>query len=176
LLLVGTAIMIIDHTFNCLREIKFGLAQGLRTSDFSAGLLNDMICQFNRLLNRRIERLRVLFSHNPGLLAQWGQSLAIRDPDSRAAALPRRLPPAPLLPQSRYRKSQLSRGPGADAAPVEHLVHDPEQIPLDHEAVQVPDALLRANLVQIQVLFDWGVQFVMHDKYGSVQDLLPNTR
>jgi hypothetical protein len=41
--------------------------------------------QFHRLHDCRIEGLRVLFSHVPGLLAQWGQSLAIRDPDSRVA-------------------------------------------------------------------------------------------
>jgi hypothetical protein len=69
--------------FDGLRKIGFDLAQGHRAGDFGAGLLDGLMGQFNRLLNRRIERLRVLFSHDPGLLAQWGQSLAIRDPDSR---------------------------------------------------------------------------------------------
>ena len=53
------------NLLNGLREIRFGLAQGLRTSDFGAGLLDDLMGQFNRLLNRRIERVCVLFSHAP---------------------------------------------------------------------------------------------------------------
>jgi hypothetical protein len=85
-LLVRIAVVIIDHAFDGLREISFGLAQGLRARDFGAALLNDLMDQIHRLLNRRVERLHVLFSHDPGLLAQWRQSLAIRDPDSRAAA------------------------------------------------------------------------------------------
>lgn len=69
-LLVRIAVMIIDLTFDGLREISFGLAQGLRAGDFGAGLLNGLMGQFNRLLDCGIEKLHVLFSHDPGLLAQ----------------------------------------------------------------------------------------------------------
>src|SRR3954466_8477772 len=37
---------------------------------------------------------------------------------------------------------------GADPSPVAHQAHGPEQIPLDHEAVEAPDALLRVDPVQ----------------------------
>jgi hypothetical protein len=78
--------MIIDHAFDGLREISFGLAQGLRAGDFGASLLNGLMGEIHHLLNRHIERLRVLFSHDPGLLAQWGQSLAITDPGIPSSA------------------------------------------------------------------------------------------
>jgi hypothetical protein len=78
-LLVRTGAMIIDQAFDGLRKINVGLAQSLRASDFGTGLLNRLIGQIDGLLNRRFERLHVLFSHEPGLLAQWGQSLAITD-------------------------------------------------------------------------------------------------
>ena len=72
--------MFLSDLFNSLREVGFGLAQSLRAGDFGPGLLDGLMGQFNRLLDRRIERLLVLFSHDPGLLAQWGHSLAVRDP------------------------------------------------------------------------------------------------
>jgi hypothetical protein len=45
--------------------------------------------RFNRLIDCRIERLHVLFSHEPGLRAQWGQSLAIRSPEYPSRCLVR---------------------------------------------------------------------------------------
>jgi hypothetical protein len=68
-LLVRTPVMIIDHAFDGLREISVGLAQSLRASDFGAGLLNRLMGQIDSLLNRRIKRLHVLFSHSHELLA-----------------------------------------------------------------------------------------------------------
>jgi hypothetical protein len=70
--------MVIDHAFDGLCEISIGMAQSLRASDLGAGLLVGLMGQFNRLLDRCIERLHVLFNLDPGLLAQWGLSLAIR--------------------------------------------------------------------------------------------------
>jgi hypothetical protein len=58
------------NLFNGMREVGFGLAQSLRAGDFSSGLLDGLMGQFNRLLDRHVERLPVLFSHGPGLIAQ----------------------------------------------------------------------------------------------------------
>jgi hypothetical protein len=44
----------------------------------------------------------------------------------------------------------------ADPASVAHQAHGPEQIALDHEAVEAPDALLRVDPVQHQVVLDRG--------------------
>jgi hypothetical protein len=51
---------------------------------------------------------------------------------------------------------------GADPAPVAHQADGPEQIPLDHEAVEAPDALLRVDPVQNEMVLDWGAQLVRH--------------
>ncbi len=59
--------MFLGDLFNDLRKVGFG-----------PGLLDGLVGHFNRLLDRRIERLLVLFSHDPRLLAQWGHTLAIR--------------------------------------------------------------------------------------------------
>jgi hypothetical protein len=39
------------NLFNGLREVGFGLAQRLRAGDFSPGLLDGLMSQFNRLLD-----------------------------------------------------------------------------------------------------------------------------
>ena len=82
--------MFLGDLFNDLREVGFGLAQSLRAGDFGPGLLDGLMGQFNRLLDRRIERLLVRFSHDPGLLAQWGHSFAVRDPAAAASPFSRR--------------------------------------------------------------------------------------
>ncbi len=64
--------MFLGNLPNGLREVGFGLAQSLRADDFGAGLLDDLMGRFNRLIDCRIKRLHVLFSHEPGLRAQWG--------------------------------------------------------------------------------------------------------
>src|SRR3954449_325218 len=43
---------------------------------------------------------------------------------------------------------------GADPSPVAHQAHGPEQIPLDHEAVEAPDALLWVDRVQHEMVLD----------------------
>ena len=45
---------------------------------------------------------------------------------------------------------------GANLALVVHEAHGPEQIPLKHQVVKVPDALLRIALVQHQIVLDRG--------------------
>ena len=42
--------------------------------------------------------------------------------------------------------------------------HGPEQIALDHEAVEAPDTLLRVDPVQHQVVLDRGAQLVRHSE------------
>ncbi len=49
----------------------------------------------------------------------------------------------------------------ADPAPVAHQAHGPEQIPLDHEAVEAPDVLLRVDPVQHDMVLDGGAGVVM---------------
>ena len=61
--------MFIDDALDRLCKISFRLAQRLRASDFGAGLLDSLIGQINRLSNRRIEGLFVLFRHGKGLRA-----------------------------------------------------------------------------------------------------------
>jgi hypothetical protein len=56
------------------RKVSFGLAQGLRTSDFGAGLFDGLLRQIHRPLNRPAEGLYVLFRRGDGLLAQLGQT------------------------------------------------------------------------------------------------------
>jgi hypothetical protein len=51
---------------------------------------------------------------------------------------------------------------GPDPAPVAHQAHGPEEISLDHERVKAPDALLRVDPVQHQVVLDWGSEIVRH--------------
>jgi hypothetical protein len=43
-----------------------------------------------------------------------------------------------------------------------HQAHGPEQIPLDHEGVKAPDALLRVDPVQHKMVLDWGAEIVRH--------------
>ena len=49
---------------------------------------------------------------------------------------------------------------GADPAPVADQADGPEQIPLDHEAVEAPNALLQVDPVQHQVVLDRGAEIV----------------
>ena len=51
----------------------------------------------------------------------------------------------------------------ADAPPIPHQANGPEQIPLDHQRVKPPDALLRVDPVQHQVVLDRGAQLVRHE-------------
>ena len=60
--------------------------------------------------------------------------------------------------------NQLLPG-GADPAPGAHQADSPEQVALDHEAVEAPDALPRVNPVQHQVVLDGGAEFVRHFSY-----------
>jgi hypothetical protein len=53
---------------------------------------------------------------------------------------------------------------GADPPPIAHQAHGPEQIPLDHQRVEAPNALLRVDPVQHQVVLDRGAQLVRHDR------------
>ena len=61
--------MFLGDLFNGLHEVGFGLAQSPRAGDLSPGLLDGLMGQFNRLLDRHIQRLDVRFSHDPGLLS-----------------------------------------------------------------------------------------------------------
>jgi hypothetical protein len=51
------------------RQVSFGLAQDLRTSDFGAGLFDGLMRQIHCRLNRLDEGLYVLFRHGDGVLA-----------------------------------------------------------------------------------------------------------
>jgi hypothetical protein len=55
----------------------------------------------------------------------------------------------------------------ADPSPVAYQAHGPEQIPFDHEAVEAPDALLRVDPVQDQVVLDRGAEFIGHLPYSA---------
>jgi hypothetical protein len=50
----------------------------------------------------------------------------------------------------------------ADPSPVADQAHGPEEIPLDHEAIEVPDPLLRVDPVQDEVMLDWRAELVRH--------------
>ena len=50
----------------------------------------------------------------------------------------------------------------ADPSPVAHQTLGPEQILLDHEGVEAPDALLWVDPVQHQMVLDRGGQLVRH--------------
>jgi hypothetical protein len=50
----------------------------------------------------------------------------------------------------------------ADAAPVAHQAHGPEQIALDHDAVDAPDDLLWVDPVQHQMVLNQGARLVRH--------------
>ena len=60
--------MFLGNLFDGLRKVGFGLAQGLRTGDLGAGLLDHLVGLLNGLLHRLVERLCVLFRHQSGLL------------------------------------------------------------------------------------------------------------
>ncbi len=49
---------------------------------------------------------------------------------------------------------------GPNPSPVPDQAHGPEQVTLDHEAVEAPDPLLRVDPVQDQVVLDRGAEFV----------------
>jgi hypothetical protein len=51
----------------------------------------------------------------------------------------------------------------SDPAPIADQAHGPEQIPLDHEAVEAPDALLRVDPMQHKMEPDRGTFVVHHD-------------
>ena len=51
---------------------------------------------------------------------------------------------------------------GAFLWPVTSQAHGPEQIPLDHQAVEAPDPLLRLDPVQHQVVLDRRSQVAGH--------------
>ena len=57
---------------------------------------------------------------------------------------------------------------GAFLWPVPSQAHGPEQIPLDHEAVEAPDALLQVDPVQHQMVLDRGAQVVRHSAVEAV--------
>lgn len=52
---------------------------------------------------------------------------------------------------------------GSDPAPVADQAHGPEKIPLDHQRVEAPDALLRVDPVQHQMVLDRGA-LVVHKR------------
>ena len=54
--------------------------------------------------------------------------------------------------------------PFADPSPVADQAHGPEEIPLDHEAIEVPDPLLRVDPVQDEVMLDWRAELVRHQE------------
>ena len=56
----------------------------------------------------------------------------------------------------------------ADPSPIPHQAHGPEQIPLDHEAVEAPDTLLRVDPVQDQVVFDWRSEVVLQESGSAL--------
>jgi hypothetical protein len=60
---------------------------------------------------------------------------------------------APVLPRVRRHGSPPAPALGADPAPVAHQAHGPEQIPLDHEAVEAPDPC--SGLIRCRTRWNW---------------------
>jgi hypothetical protein len=61
----------------------------------------------------------------------------------------------------------------ADPPPVAHQAHGPEQIPFNHGGVDTPDALLRADPVQRQVMLDGkGLSPLMGRMVSDTSNLL----
>ena len=61
--------MFVSNALDGPRKVGFRLAQGLRTSDFGAGLFDGLMCQILCLLSRLVEGLYVLVRHGDGVLA-----------------------------------------------------------------------------------------------------------
>jgi hypothetical protein len=84
------------------------------------------------------------------------------DPDTPSSAWPAPLPQASARLRSRPNGSPATPAPWCRSFPIAHQAHGPEQIPLKHQVVKVPDALLRVSPVQNQMALDRRAQLVRH--------------
>jgi hypothetical protein len=71
-------------------------------------------------------------------------------------------PQAPARLRSRPDGSLATPARWCRSFPIAHQAHGPEQIPLKHQVVKVPDALLRVSPVQDQMALDRRAQLVRH--------------
>jgi hypothetical protein len=128
-LLMRRTVVFVSDALDRLCKVSFRLAQRLRASDFGTGLLDGLIGQIHRLSNRRVEGLFVVLRHGNELAAQWGQTLAFRDPDNPAAS-PKQWSPAPPRLPARLGTPPPLRCPSTSGAAVAPAPSETHRVPL----------------------------------------------
>ena len=111
-----------------------------------------------------------VFGHSEGeeklALPRNGQGffVSVTNFGIRAAASPAQFLPAPSRYQARFRTPPPVPARWCRSGPSAHEAHSSEQVPLDHQAVEAPDALLRVDPVQDQMALDRGAEIVRHQQ------------